>query len=167
MKWGHVSFSWRTRAGGHKKVGTTVFRDNCFSFLVATIQKGERIERYQVVSFSFSFSEGWHELPWIFLQPFNALTQQQSSCPHPPSPSLWPSITIIITPQVFHPFLYQKHHHHPPTFSSWSSPPSPSQAPYTTQSRNIQTCCCLAHKTLLSLPASFGNLYIHSVVRRV
>jgi len=88
MKWGHVSFSWRTRAGGHKKVGTTVFRDNCFSFLVATIQKGERIERYEVVSFSFSFSEGWHELPWIFLQPFNALTQQQSSCPHPPSPSL-------------------------------------------------------------------------------
>lgn len=89
-------FPWGTRAGGHKKGGTTVFVI-ILSF-ISHNRKGREREResYQLVSFSFWEGWWWHELPWIFLQPFNDLTQQQSSCPHPSS--LWPSITIIITP---------------------------------------------------------------------
>jgi len=44
MKWGHVSFSSRTRRGGHKKVDTTVFMI-IHSFFDPTIEKGERENR--------------------------------------------------------------------------------------------------------------------------
>lgn len=42
MRWGHVvSFSLRTRSGGHKKVDTMVFVI-ILSFFDPTIEKGER-----------------------------------------------------------------------------------------------------------------------------
>lgn len=50
MKWGHVSFSSRTRCGGHKKVDTTVFMI-IHSFFDPTIEKGERERENRAINY--------------------------------------------------------------------------------------------------------------------
>jgi hypothetical protein len=70
-------FPCETRGGGDKKVDTTVFMI-IFSFFDPTIEKeGERGRELSILF--LRERERWHELPWIFLQPYDLITQQQSS----------------------------------------------------------------------------------------
>jgi hypothetical protein len=74
-------FPCETRGGGDKKVDTTVFMI-IFSSFDPTIEKEGERERERELSILFLRErerERWHELPWIFLQPYDLITQQQSS----------------------------------------------------------------------------------------